>query len=201
MPLEFDDGHAPRDVMREYYLLREQPFRISATYNPDNPGPYQPLMYGNQHREFYEKFFLQPLQRGANKQVIGAIWSSQSAADWRGFGKSMLMGEESKCVCRDFGFSVLREFKVKAEHAEANPFLAGYCTFDQAKGVKSFSSAPAGCGGIHLGTGLRGRRAACTRNFGTASPNVPMATRGTRGRQCGRRCATDFVPTVLSTYS
>ena len=45
--------------------------------------------------------------RGKNKQVIGAIWSSQSASDWRGFGKSMLMAEESKLICRDFGASFL----------------------------------------------------------------------------------------------
>src|SRR5262249_28918437 len=115
--------------------------RISATYNLDKPDPYEPLMYGNQYREFHERFFLQPLQRGTNRQVIGAIWSSQSAADWRGFGKSMLMAEESKCVCRDFGFSILRKYKVKEEHARANPFLAGYCTFDKSKEVKTFPSA------------------------------------------------------------
>jgi len=35
-------------------------------------------MYGNQYAEFYDKFFIQPLMRGKNRQVIGAIWSTQS---------------------------------------------------------------------------------------------------------------------------
>ena len=140
MPLEFDDIGL-RNIMLDDFLLKEQPFRISATYNLDKPDPYEPLMYGKQHPEFYEKFFIQPLQRGTNKQVIGAIWSSQSAADWRGFGKSMLMAEESKHVCNDFGFAALRRFKVKEENARANPILAGYCTFDQTKEIKTFSSA------------------------------------------------------------
>jgi len=140
MPLEFESG-GPRNIMLEDFQLREQPFRISATYNPDKPDPYEPLMYGKQHTEFYEKFFIQPLQRGTNKQVIGAIWSTQTAADWRGFGKSMLMAEESKSLCRDFGLKLLRSFKVKEENARANPILAGYCTFDQAKEIKNFSAA------------------------------------------------------------
>jgi len=140
MTLEFEsDG--PRNIMLEDFLLREQPFRISAIYNPDKPDPYEPLMYGKQHTEFYEKFFIQPLKRKTNKQVIGSIWSTQSAADWRGFGKSMIMAEESKGVCRDFGLTILRSFKVKEENARANPFLAGYCTFDQAKEIKSFPAA------------------------------------------------------------
>ena len=141
MPLEFEDGFGRRDIMREDFLLREQPFRISATYNLDKPDPYEPLMYGNQYREFHERFFLQPLQRGTNRQVIGAIWSSQSAADWRGFGKSMLMAEESKRVCRDFGHSILRSYRVREADALANPFLAGYCTFDKSKEVTTFPSA------------------------------------------------------------
>jgi hypothetical protein len=140
MSLEFEsDG--PRNIMLEDFLLREQPFRISTMYNPDKPDPYEPLMYGKQHGEFYEKFFIQPLQRKTNKQVIGSIWSTQTAADWRGFGKSTLMAEESKGVCRDFGFNILRSFKVKEENAKANPILAGYCTFDESKEIKSFAAA------------------------------------------------------------
>jgi len=127
--------------MLEDFQLRDQPFRISAIYNPDKPDPYEPLMYGKQHTEFYEKFFIQPLKRKENKQIIGSIWSTQSAADWRGFGKSMLMAEESKAVCRDFGLTILRGFKVKEDNARANPFLAGYCTFDQAKEIKNFAAA------------------------------------------------------------
>ena len=141
MPLEFESGKGLRDVMRDDFLLTENPFRISAIYNPDNPGTYEPKMYGSQYAEFYDKFFIQPLNRGTNKQVIGAIWSTQSPTDWRGFGKSMLMAEESKRVCRDFGASALRSRGVTEANAAENPFLAGYCTFDQAKAVKTFSSA------------------------------------------------------------
>jgi len=141
MPLKFENGTALRSVMQGDFLLRENPFRISAIYNPDNPGTYEPRMYGKQYGEFYEKFFLRPLIRGANKQIIGAIWSSQSASDWRGFGKSMLMAEESKRVCSDLGASMLRERGVKADDIEANAILAGYCTFDQSKEVKTFPSA------------------------------------------------------------
>ena len=141
MSLEFKEGFAPRNLMEKSFLLRENPFRISAIYNPDNPGTYEPKMYGKQYDEFYEKFFVQPLIRGRNKQVIGAIWSSQSATDWRGFGKSMLMSEESKKLCSDFGASMLENRGVKEDSIRANPVLAGYCTFDQAKHVKTFASA------------------------------------------------------------
>jgi len=141
MPLEFNEGYGLRNIMQEDYLLAENPFRVSEIYNPDNPGTYDPTMYGKQYDEFYEKFFLRPLMRGKNKQVIGAIWSSQSASDWRGFGKSMLMAEESKLICRDFGASFLGKKGVTEKDIAANPVLAGYCTFDQAKDVKTFSSA------------------------------------------------------------
>lgn len=139
MPLQFRDGRA--NVLTDSFMLKENPFRISSIYNPDNPGTYETKMYGNQYEEFYDKFFLQPLMRGQNKQVIGAIWSSQSATDWRGFGKSMLMAEESKALCSDFGAAMLRNHGVEEGDVEQNPVLAGYCTFDQAKDVKTFSSA------------------------------------------------------------
>ena len=141
MPLEFKEGFAPRNLMQKSFLLRENPFRISAIYNPDNPGTYEPKMYGQQYDEFYEKFFIQPLNRGRNKQVIGAIWSSQSEADWRGFGKSMLMSEESKRLCSDFGASMLESRGVEEGAIGANPVLAGYCTFEESKAVKTFASA------------------------------------------------------------
>ena len=130
MPLEFKDGFARPNLMQKSFLLRENPFRISAIYNPDNPGTYEPKMYGKQYDEFYEKFFIQPLNRGKNKQVIGAIWSSQSETDWRGFGKSMLMSEESKQLCSDFGASMLKKRGVHDSAIVDNPVLAGYCTFD-----------------------------------------------------------------------
>lgn len=141
MPLQFQEGFGPRNVMEKDFLLRENPFRIAAMYNVDSAGPYEAKMYGEQYEEFCEKFFLRPLMRGTNKQVVGAIWSSQSASDWRGFGKSMLMAEESKKICQDFGASLLRNHHVQEEDIAANPMLAGYCTFDQAKGVKTFASA------------------------------------------------------------
>lgn len=141
MALEFKEGLGPRNVMKDDFLLRDNPFRISAIYNPDSAGPYEPKMYGEQYEEFCKKFFLWPLMRGTNKQVIGAIWSSQSASDWRGFGKSMLMAEESKRICQDFGASLLRTHGVKEEDIAANAVLAGYCTFDQAQEVRTFASA------------------------------------------------------------
>ena len=142
MPLEFKEGFVRPNLMQKSFMLRENPFRISAIYNPDNPGTYEPKMYGKQYDEFYEKFFIQPLNRGRNKQVIGAIWSSQTATDWRGFGKSMLMSEESKKLCSDFGASMLEEARSRRRrYRGANPVLAGYCTFDQAKDVKTFGSA------------------------------------------------------------
>lgn len=141
MPLEFREGFVRPNLMQKSFMLQENPFRISAIYNPDNPGTYEPKMYGKQYDEFYEKFFIQPLNRGRNKQVIGAIWSSQSETDWRGFGKSMLMSEESKKLCSDFGASMLAERGVHDDAIAEHPVLAGYCTFDQAKDVKTFASA------------------------------------------------------------
>jgi len=51
------------------------------------------------------------------------------------------MAEESKLICRDFGASFLVKKGVTEKDIAANPVLAGYCTFDQAKDVKTFSSA------------------------------------------------------------
>ena len=55
MTLEFKDGFGSRDVMKRDFFLNENPFRISAIYNPDNAGPYEPKMYGAQYEEFCEK--------------------------------------------------------------------------------------------------------------------------------------------------
>jgi hypothetical protein len=53
----------------------------------------------------------------------------------------MLMAEESMVINQDFGASRLRRFGVDEEDVESHPFVAGYCTFDQSKDVKSFAAA------------------------------------------------------------
>src|SRR5262249_12285745 len=131
-----------RSVLADDFGLRENPFKGSQIYNVDRPGVYVPEMYGEQLDEFYRKFFLLPLGKEANKQVIGAIWSSHAGDDWgKGFGKSMMMAEESKRINADFGRAMLERAEVGEEDIVANPVLAGYCTFDEAKGVKSFAAA------------------------------------------------------------
>jgi hypothetical protein len=80
--------------------------------------------------------------KDTNKQVIGAIWSSHAGDDWgKGFGKSALMAEEAKSINSDFGRALLERAKVDEMDIVDNPILAGYCTFDEAKGVKSFAAA------------------------------------------------------------
>jgi hypothetical protein len=131
-----------RSVMTDDFGLSENPFRGSQIYNVDQPGVYVPEMYGEQLDEFYRKFFLLPLGKKTNKQVIGAIWSSHAGDDWgKGFGKSMMMAEESKRIDADFGQAMLERAAVGKEDIVANPVLAGYCTFDEAKGVRSFAAA------------------------------------------------------------
>jgi hypothetical protein len=141
MPLSFDEGASLDTIMQESFLLKSNPFKISSTYNLDKPDSYEPRMYGNQYDEFLKKFFIIPLNRGEKKQLIGAIWSTQSSSDWRGFGKSMLMAEESKRICRDFGASALRHMKVTQKDVAAHPILAGYCTFDRSKDIQYFPAA------------------------------------------------------------
>jgi hypothetical protein len=136
-----------QNLMTDVFLLRENPFRQAQTYNPDHyntdqPGTYVPEMFGDQLDEFYQRFFVRPLQNDTNKQVIGAIWSSHArGAMGKGFGKSVLMGEETKRVNRDFGATLLTRVGAVEEDIVENPFLAGYCTFDQAKDIKSFPAA------------------------------------------------------------
>jgi hypothetical protein len=129
-----------RDIMRNDWMLK--PFHISDVYNMDEPGPYEPLIYGNQYQEFYSKFVLNPLQNVKHRQVIAALWSTYAANRLgKGYGKSMLMAEESKRINIDFGASKLREFGVDEEDVIGNPFVAGYCTFKEAMEVKSFPAA------------------------------------------------------------
>lgn len=139
MSIKFKSGKGLKNVMQDDYLLRSNPFSAASIYDPANPGSYEPRMYGAHHEEFYRKFFLLPVMN--KRQVIGAIWSSQASSDWRGFGKSMLMAEESKRICQDFGVTMLGKLDVDDESIEENPILAGYCSFDQSKGVKSFAAA------------------------------------------------------------
>ena len=115
------------DVMKEKFFLTASTGKVAQMYNPDNPGTYVREVYGEQLQEFHRKFLLNPLERDI-RQTIGAIWSSHTGdSEGRGFGKSMLMCEESKIVNRDFGVSILEAFDVTEQAAIENPFIAAYC--------------------------------------------------------------------------
>jgi hypothetical protein len=131
-----------KSVLSDVFGLRENPFKSSHVYNVDKPDVYVPEMYGEQLEEFYQKFFLLPLGKENNKQVIGALWSSHQGDDiGKGFGKSMLMAEESRRINKDFGRAMLELAEVGEKDIEENPVLAGYCTFDESKVVKTFPAA------------------------------------------------------------
>lgn len=140
MPIKLkSDG---KDLMTEVFFLKENPFRTSEIFSVDRNATYVPEIYGDQFEEFYRKFFLMPLSKEKNKQVIGAVWSSHTGDSFgKGYGKSFLMHRESIEINRDFGATKLRKFGVNDEDIAENPFVAGYCTFDQAKDVKSFPAA------------------------------------------------------------
>jgi hypothetical protein len=140
MPLKLKtDG---KDLMTDVFHLKENPFRTSEIFSVDRRGTYVPEIYGDQFEEFYQKFFLVPLSKANNKQVVGAVWSSHTGdALGKGYGKSFLMAEESIRINADFGARKLRDLGFGEAEASENPFLAGYCTFDQAKEVKSFPAA------------------------------------------------------------
>jgi hypothetical protein len=130
-----------KSVLAEWGF-KQNPCRSSHIYNVDNPDVFVPQMYGEQLGEFHRKFFLLPLGKESNKQVIGALWSSHKGDDLgKGFGKSMLMAEESRRINKDFGRNMLEQAEVSEQDIEENPVLSGYCTFDQSKGVKSFPAA------------------------------------------------------------
>ena len=99
MSLKFKSGKGLRNVMQEDFYLQVNPFNSASIYDPANPGSYEPRMYGAASRRVLPEVFSPA--RDEQAQVIGAIWSSQLSSDWRGFGKSMLMAEESKRICRD----------------------------------------------------------------------------------------------------
>jgi hypothetical protein len=128
------------DVFRDKFHFAKR-FRVAEMYNPDSPGVYVREMYGKQLNEFHEKFFVDPLEREP-RQTIGAVWSSHSGeSEGRGFGKSEMMGEESRLVNRDFGAEVLARFDVTEGGIAENPFIAAYCAFEQSKGIRSFPAA------------------------------------------------------------
>jgi hypothetical protein len=140
MPLKLKtDG---KDLMADVFQLVENPFRTSEIYSVDRRGTYVPEIYGDQFEEFYQKFFLVPMSKENNKQVVGAVWSSHTGDKaGKGYGKSVLMAEESIRINADFGLGKLLALGFGQAEAAENPFLAGYCTFDQAKDVKSFPAA------------------------------------------------------------
>ena len=77
-----------RNIMAEDFGLRDNPFSSIGIYNVDGIHTYVPEMYGRQLDEFYEKFFIRPLENERHRQVIGAVWSAHSGNRWgKGFGK------------------------------------------------------------------------------------------------------------------
>lgn len=131
-----------KNLMTETFFLKDNPFRTSEIFNVDRRENYVPEVYGEQLNEFYHKFFLVPLTKEKNKQVIGAVWSSHAAGTFgKGFGKSFLMAQEAIEINSDLGASKLRKFGIDKKDIADNPYVAGYCTFDQAKEVKSFPAA------------------------------------------------------------
>ena len=131
-----------KDLMGGTFFLKDNPFRTSEIFSVDRRGTYVPEIYGEQFNEFYNKFVLMPLSKDKNKQVIGAVWSSHAGDSvGKGYGKSFLMFQESIEINSDFGASKLRKFDVDEKDIAENPLVAGYCTFDQAKDVKSFPAA------------------------------------------------------------
>src|SRR5262245_51501832 len=65
-----------KSVLADVFGLRENPFKSSHIYNVDKPDVFVPEMYGEQLDEFHRKFFLLPMGKESNKQVLGAVWSS-----------------------------------------------------------------------------------------------------------------------------
>lgn len=130
------------DLWAHSWMLKGNPWRQSEIFSIDRPSTYVPEIYGDQLGEFYKKFVLMPLSREKNKQVIGAVWSSHTGdALGKGYGKSFMMAQESREINVDLGASKLRQFEIDEDDIAGSPFVAGYCTFDQAKDVKSFPAA------------------------------------------------------------
>lgn len=120
---------AIKSYLETEYSLLKNPFPGNATYGEDTQIVYVPGMFGNQRSEFLRKFILAPLENG--QPLIGAVWSVVPGdPEARGFGKSTLMGEESKRVNRDFGKSTLIELGIPEQEAAANPILCSYVSFN-----------------------------------------------------------------------
>jgi hypothetical protein len=126
--------------LQEKYGLKSNPFSSGVTYAPEKQDIYEPEMYGHQHIEFREKFFTQPLF--SKQPIIGAVWSSVLRGDpeTRGYGKSTMMGEETKLLNKDFGLSIFKELGASAEEAAEYPVMAGYVSFD-GQNIKSIEAA------------------------------------------------------------
>ena len=120
---------AIKSYFETQYGLKKNPFPGNATYGEDTQLVYVPEMFGDQRQEFLRKFILAPLENG--QPLIGAVWSVvPNDPESRGFGKSTLMGEESKIVNNDFGYSTLMSLGVSDEDAKANPILCSYVSFN-----------------------------------------------------------------------
>ena len=185
MALRLKTTDGKTDLMKSVFALRENPFSQAQIYKSDQPGTYVPEMYGDQLDAFYKRFFVMPLMKDTNKQVIGAIWSSHTGDSMgKGFGKSMLMAEESKRINADFGATLLRRSEVVEEDISENPFLAGYCTFDQAKDVKTFPLRSWTLSPLFLRAPTATTR--CIRHFASGSLSACRHRRATRGKpSCG----------------
>ena len=137
-----------KSFLQSEYQLRKNPFPNGATYAlDDTTGAYEPAMYGDQLNEFRNKFFVKPLE--SEQPILGALWSVSTGGDpqARGFGKSTLMGEESKLVNQDFGRTMFMEMGADEDEAASYPVLASYVSFtsEGANGIASIEAA-----GFHL---------------------------------------------------
>lgn len=133
---------ALKPYLETQYGLRKNPFPGKATYAEDSEWVYVPKVFGAQRDEFLRKFILAPLENG--QPLIGAVWSViPGDPKARGFGKSTLMGEEAKCINRDFGLSTLKSLGVSEEDARENPILASYVAFNtsSSQGIASIDAA------------------------------------------------------------
>jgi hypothetical protein len=118
-----------KSAYEQLYHLKGNPFDAKATYNEEKQRIYVREMFGNQWKEFLNKFVVAPLQNGT--PVIGAAWSVVPGdPKARGFGKSTLMGEEAKLINQDFGRTTLKRLGISEKDAHANPILAGYVSFN-----------------------------------------------------------------------
>lgn len=118
-----------RSFLETQYGLTRNAFSGTGTYGEDSQLIYVPEMFGDERLEFLRKFILSPLEDG--QPLIGAVWSVVPGdPKARGFGKSTLMGEESKLINHDFGKSTLKSLGVSENDAQANPILCSYVSFN-----------------------------------------------------------------------